>query len=699
MKNNKYIKGFTLAELAIVIAVIAILIIFVVPNLGKIAENSEGSSALSKAKDLYAQYVIDNSKEGFIDDELYVEVEDGYVHYLNGDPVKNGETYLVNQIFINDDVLSSSGKYVESPFKTHESIKEEFLKDFKLYAKSYRYDFDKSDPLNIHNALNDEASKLVDLTVGENTEKISIAEAFILRETNPKKFVKWSWLYDLIKTEAEEELSNEAIIKNICSFLLDGNTDLEPNVFEGVDFSNYYGEYYEDIPRDDFLNNVDTEIPSFTINFDLAGGEWIDIDSVVNEYQEGTVVELIEPVKNGYNFLGWYDENDNQVTELTVPDKNVSLEAKWETIVYEISYDIGESKLNSYNETINKIINDFLDDYNSYTTSAMSNKGTNHNATSFFDSIDQKENSKPALFLLSKTYYKKWEWLVRCIVTVANPSNYYKNKNAWSRLPDYYYKADGSYLGKGTYSSPYNAYLGPDLVYINDVECIRAELRGFIAQKQYTKKTNFTSADYNSSSIQDKIWTYIQENKSVAEISKYIINYELENDTYTIESEEFILNEISKDGYIFKGWFIGDEKIISIPTGTFGDIVLTAKFEKCFNSFNIEKYDNSGGKDGDNITYFCDISVMPGNNLRWQYKILLKYDEEKDAYLVVAVDSATASADNAAGKGNWTHAISNVTDKSVVSEASVGQYIVFSEKPQLGDIDFTAYVYNADQIQ
>lgn len=694
MKNNKYIKGFTLAELAIVIAVIAILIIFVVPNLGKIAENSEGSSALSKAKDLYAQYVIDNSKEGFIDDELYVEVEDGYVHYLNGDPVKNGETYLVNQIFINDDVLSSSGKYVESPFKTHESIKEEFLKDFKLYARSYRYDFDKSDPLNIHNALNDEASKLVDLTVGENTEKISIAEAFILRETNPKKFVKWSWLYDLIKTEAEEELSNEAIIKNICSFLLDGNTDLEPNVFEGVDFSNYYGEYYEDIPRDDFLNNVDTEIPSFTINFDLAGGEWIDIDSVVNEYQEGEVIVLNNPTKNGYNFLGWYDENDNQVTELTMPDKEVSLEAKWELVEYTITYDLDSVELVEH-VTIEEIIAEFLIDFN-----AARNKS--HTPKTFYQLGMYEEIGDAYLFMYNDTYKNKWGWLAEYIKTIT-----VKNEDAWNDI----------YSQKASTASKFNAL---DSSYIYS---IAYELRGFVGQKQYTNTYGsiYDSANYGLESIQEQIWNHIPDRY------KYIYEFKY---SYTVETETFDLPTIVNSN--FTGWYNGSTKVTTINKGTTGNITLIAKWKgfvgDYVNSIPLAYYSNTGlaasnisassdGSVGNGKNYICDREgIRPnvnndklGNSLTSQNKILLAYDAEKNAYKVVAKNSASAQvAANSMGV-TWTHAICSISN-NIQDLVTVGQYIVIETTSNFSAYegqrnkgysltDTYAYIYNADQYK
>lgn len=45
---------------------------------------------------------------------------------------------------------------------------------------------------------------------------------------------------------------------------------------------------------------------------------------------------------------------------------------------------------------------------------------------------------------------------------------------------------------------------------------------------------------------------------------------------FTIESEDIILSDISKDGYVFDGWEINGEIVEKIPTGTFGDLEITA---------------------------------------------------------------------------------------------------------------------------
>lgn len=52
-----------------------------------------------------------------------------------------------------------------------------------------------------------------------------------------------------------------------------------------------------------------------------------------------------------------------------------------------------------------------------------------------------------------------------------------------------------------------------------------------------------------------------------------------ENPTiYTVESDEIVLNEPTKDGYTFDGWFVDESKIERIVKGSYGDLILTARW-------------------------------------------------------------------------------------------------------------------------
>ena len=95
-KMNK--KGFTIVELVIVIAVIAILAAVMIPTFGGIIDRANKSKALQEARTAYTalQYhfttpemlVVEGKVDAYIvvDDEYYYEVNDGVLTALESKP-------------------------------------------------------------------------------------------------------------------------------------------------------------------------------------------------------------------------------------------------------------------------------------------------------------------------------------------------------------------------------------------------------------------------------------------------------------------------------------------------------------------------------------------------------------------------------------------------------------------------------------
>ena len=95
MKNTK--KGFTIVELVIVIAVIAILAAVLIPTFSGIIEKANISSAEQEARNAYTQYVADHAADGdeFID-KMVIETSKGYYVYIkNGSVLNEGDTKTV----------------------------------------------------------------------------------------------------------------------------------------------------------------------------------------------------------------------------------------------------------------------------------------------------------------------------------------------------------------------------------------------------------------------------------------------------------------------------------------------------------------------------------------------------------------------------------------------------------------------------
>lgn len=104
---------------------------------------------------------------------------------------------------------------------------------------------------------------------------------------------------------------------------------------------------------------VETQNKMYEVNYDLDGGE---CETLVYSFKEGEPFTLPIPHKNGYTFLGWY-ENNLKVDSLL--NKNYFLKAKWEINKYTIKIFNEEELLDTFEvehgESFNKeILNKYI---------------------------------------------------------------------------------------------------------------------------------------------------------------------------------------------------------------------------------------------------------------------------------------------------------------------------------------------------
>ena len=115
-KLNK--KGFTIVELVIVIAVIAILAAVLIPTFSGVVANANNAAIKSSAKAAYQQYMfneVDAGKDANLDDFLYVEGEEGKERYV---VIVDGQ--LIDKVF--DDKTEALKEWGTTVYVSTEAI-------------------------------------------------------------------------------------------------------------------------------------------------------------------------------------------------------------------------------------------------------------------------------------------------------------------------------------------------------------------------------------------------------------------------------------------------------------------------------------------------------------------------------------------------------------------------------------------------
>ena len=90
-RNNK--KGFTIVELVIVIAVIAILSAVLIPTFGGIIDDANNTARDQEAKNLYTEFIIENKNVVESGNILVVDGTDKYYY-----PIVNSQIDLEHEV-------------------------------------------------------------------------------------------------------------------------------------------------------------------------------------------------------------------------------------------------------------------------------------------------------------------------------------------------------------------------------------------------------------------------------------------------------------------------------------------------------------------------------------------------------------------------------------------------------------------------
>lgn len=275
------------------------------------------------------------------------------------------------------------------------------------------------------------------------------------------------------------------------------------------------------------------ELADYTIHYELDGG--INHPDNKNGYTiDNLPLTLYQPTKKGYNFTGWY--LNNQLVEY-LPENTlgeITLVATWELATYDLFYNLDGGILESENPTTYTMNDEFI--LNNPTKNGYNFLGWYVNDVK----IEKIEKGSTG----NLTLLAKWELQKHTIEFNSNGGTNVSNQivNHFDKVlePDHPTRLGYDFLG------------------------------WFIGEDEY---------DFNN-----EVTTNL-ELVAKWQIINYNINYDLNDSinnssnpsSYTVEDTISLLNP-TKKGYIFVGWYVNDNKVEQINLGTTGHLMLVAKW-------------------------------------------------------------------------------------------------------------------------
>ena len=275
----------------------------------------------------------------------------------------------------------------------------------------------------------------------------------------------------------------------------------------------------------------------YRISYDLQGG----VNSISNPTKytiENQNIVLSAPSRECYAFDGWF-ENGSKVESVEVARcENVKLIAKWTAIEYTITYDLDGGVCQA------KLPAKYSIESEDVILPIPSKDGCKFDGWYIGDKrIEKIEKGSHG----DVTIFAKWRGATYAV----------------------------QYVCDGNHDNPTELAVDEEYI-LKDAE-----------------KTGYSFEGWHSDeSLQTRVYTVISSGETVTLYAKFApVTYTLTYDysggegvenpsTYTVESEDIILNAASKIGFEFVGWFVGEEKIDIIKKGSVGDMTLVAKWQE-----------------------------------------------------------------------------------------------------------------------
>lgn len=388
----------------------------------------------------------------------------------------------------------------------------------------------------------------------------------------------------------------------------------------------------------------------FTVTFDSDGG-----NSILSQEVENTATKPIDPVRDGYDFFGWF-LGDSLFDFSTPITSNIILKAKWNKKIFTVLFDsdegtfvnnqsieYGENAIKPNNPT--KTGYSFIGWYNeenlfdfstSITTKiTLTAKWSPINYTIVFDKTSGSGQDMQEITVLydeekelpHNTYnppvgmkFAGWAKDNESSNIVYNNKQIIKNlANENNSIITLY----AVWIEKDAHSIIYhNMYFNgetidntenPSVYYESqNIDLKALERKGYVFEgwflnsnfSEESKITGWKAGDKTDDVYLYPKWTLITYNITYEGL-KGVTNPN--PTTYTV-LDKWVIKSLSKNGYSFKGWKIENKNITYINEADLGDITLTAQWE-------LLQYD---------IYYFLDVYTL------WKSQI---YDIEHDVLL------------------------------------------------------------------
>jgi len=156
----------------------------------------------------------------------------------------------------------------------------------------------------------------------------------------------------------------------------------------------------------------------YRVEVELSNAEEVELDLAggVSEFHTSYIIHdqyanLPIPTKEGYNFLGWYDQSDNLITEGTIAIKKSKLTAKWAIKAYTITFD---SNGGAVNPTTKKVEHDSI--YGSLPTPTK----LNYNFIGWYNESEQLVEENTKITNQDHKLVAKWEKVLYTVTLNAN---------------------------------------------------------------------------------------------------------------------------------------------------------------------------------------------------------------------------------------------------------------------------------------